>query len=122
MRRPEVFGCVLSQSGAYWWTPKGHNGPHTPAIERELRPETVKQLRFYLEAGLFEAEGIDGDALAANRKLRDYLLHAGARIHYSEFAGGHDYLCWRASLSGGLIHLLANGEGGSATSTASQQL
>jgi hypothetical protein len=37
-------------------------------------------------------------------------LHAkGNEVVYSEYSGGHDYVCWRGSLAGGLIALAPPG-------------
>ena len=30
------------------------------------------------------------------------------KVHYDEFNGGHDYLCWRGSLADGLLKLTDN--------------
>jgi hypothetical protein len=44
-------------------------------------------------------------AVAAHRHLRDVLQAKGYEVHYSEFDGGHEVLCWRGSLAEGLIAL-----------------
>ena len=43
-----------------------------------------------------------------NRHLRDVLTLKGYEVHYSEFNGGHDYICWRGSLADGLLRLVGN--------------
>jgi enterochelin esterase family protein len=129
LRRSEVFGNVLSQSGAFWWSFE-HNGgvcgPRCPDSggtgadnSKDATTEgnfMVKQflaspklpLRFYLAAGTFEIdrEGGGGDILESTRHLRDVLLARGYQVHYQQFVGGHDGLSWRGTLADGLITLL----------------
>ncbi|AOF93959.1 alpha/beta hydrolase-fold protein [Sinorhizobium sp. RAC02] len=106
MRRPDVFGNVLSMSGSFWWSPPG-----TPADQREhvagliaLGPKLP--LRFFLSAGLFEA-GAHGTAgiLDTSRHLRDVLRAKDIPVIYRDYAGGHDYLVWQGVVSDGLIAL-----------------
>jgi enterochelin esterase family protein len=33
------------------------------------------------------------------------LTAKGCDVAYSEYAGGHDYVCWRSSLAEGLLEL-----------------
>jgi len=114
-RHPETFGNVLSQSGAYWWTP-----PPDPAKPDSFAPDAdpsyVAQLfvnspklpiRFYLDAGSQEVDrdGQDGSILVTNRHLRDVLRAKGYEVFYQEFQGGHDYVSWRGTIADGLILL-----------------
>jgi enterochelin esterase family protein len=129
LRHPEVFGNVLSRSGAFWWSFE-HNGgvcgsrcPDSGGRggdgSRDVTTEgniMVKQflaspklpLRFYLAAGTFEFDrnGGGGEILEGTRHLRDVLLAKGYQVHYQQFVGGHDGLSWRGALADGLIHLL----------------
>jgi enterochelin esterase-like enzyme len=129
LRHSEVFGNVLSQSGAFWWSFE-HNGgvcgPRCPDSggtggdnSRDATTEgnfMVKQflaspklpLRFYLAAGTFEIDrdGGGGEILETTRHLRDVLLAKGYEVHYQQFVGGHDGLSWRGTLADGLIALL----------------
>lgn len=111
---PDTFGNVLSQSGAYWWTPPLRN----PA-DSDLEPDWMAKqfiasprlpLRFYMDAGSDELDltGHGGDILVPNRNLRDVLLAKGYEVHYQEFDGGHDGLSWRGTLADGLILLMGN--------------
>lgn len=107
---PQLAGNVLSQSGSYWWSPEGGAKQDDPACEKEwltrqfaLAPR--QPIRFFLEAGLHES------LLADNRHFRTVLEAKGYDIvRYAEFNGGHDYFCWRGSLSDGLIALLGTAE------------
>lgn len=105
LRASEMFGNVLSQSGSFWWD-------HDPEINME-REWLIRQfvttprlpLRFYLEVGLLE-KTTRMNMVLNNRHLRDVLEAKGYQVHYTEYNGGHDYLCWRGSLADGLIELI----------------
>lgn len=129
LRHPEVFGNVLSQSGAFWWSfehnggicgsrcpdsgGRGGDGSRDATTEGNIM---VKQflaspklpLRFYLAVGTFEYDrnGGGGEILECTRHLRDVLLAKGYQVHYQQFVGGHDGLSWRGTLADGLIALL----------------
>jgi enterochelin esterase family protein len=130
-RHAEVFGNVLSQSGAFWWSFE-HNGgvcgPRCPDsggtgpdnsrsaitegnfLVREFIASPKLPLRFYLAAGTFEIdrEGGGGGILESTRHLRDVLLAKGYQVQYQQFIGGHDGLSWRGALGDGLIALLGS--------------
>jgi len=101
MRHPEVFGGVLSQSGAFQY---GHEDP--ASLVRSFVKRARLPIRFYLEAGLMEVNETPS-LLHENRRLRDVLEAKGYKVTYSEFNGRHDAVCWRGSLSRGLIALLS---------------
>lgn len=129
LRHPEVFGNVLSQSGAFWWSfehnggvcgarcpdtaGRGGDGSRDPTTEgnfmaKEFLVSPKLPLRFYLAAGTFEADadGEGGNILETTRHLRDVLLAKGYEVRYQQFVGGHDGLGWRGVLADGLIALL----------------
>lgn len=101
MSHPEVFGNVLSQSGAYQYRP---DDPER--LIRRFATRARLPLRFYLEAGLLEVNETPS-LLHENRHLRDVLEAKGYEVIYSEFNGRHDHIDWRGSLSSGLMALLA---------------
>ena len=120
LRHPEVFGNVLSQSGAVWWSPEMDLGNQDASDEpnwlaRQFVAAPRSAARFYLEAGTFEVDisGRGSGILEANRQLRDVLLAKGYEVHYQQFVGGHDTLSWRGTLADGLMALL----GGDASTT-----
>lgn len=100
MRHPEVFGNVLSQSGAYQYRPDYPQG-----LIRQFATRAKLPLRFYLEAGLMEVNETPS-LLHENRHLRDVLEAKGYELTYSEYNGRHDQICWRGSLSQGLLALV----------------
>jgi len=109
LRYPEVFGNVLSQSGAFWYFPGWQDQEATDTspfgwLTRQFVTTPKLPIRFYLEAGLFENDCPEA-LLAQNRRLRDVLEAKGYSVIYSEFAGGHEFLSWRGSVADGLIAL-----------------
>lgn len=119
LRHPEVFGNVLSQSGAFWWMP-GFD-------ENKLAPEGVEQnwlirqfvererlpLRFHLSVGMLEGElrprKVRAGMLAINTHLRDVLEAKGYEVAYMEFPGGHDFVGWRGVLPEAIQWLFGQG-------------
>ena len=113
-RHPEVFGNVLSQSGAFgyfpgWEDPGVNDSSPAGWLIREFVTTPKLPIKFYLEAGLFENDCAD-PLLAQNRRMRDVLEAKGYSVVYSEFAGGHEFLSWRGSVADGLIALAGRGQ------------
>ena len=106
MRRPEVFGNVLSMSGSFWWSPPGTPEDRQEHVAGRIAAGGTLPLRFFLSAGLFET-GANGTAgiLETSRHLRDVLQAKGISVTYRDYAGGHDYLVWQGVLPDGLIAL-----------------
>jgi enterochelin esterase-like enzyme len=105
LRRSEVFGIVISQSGSFWWEPTGREWAEPNWIARQFLAAPKLPVRFFLESGLFELalSGRGGSALLPNRHLRDVLRAKGYEVKYREFAGGHEALNWRESFPEALI-------------------
>jgi enterochelin esterase family protein len=109
LRYPEVFGNVLSQSGAFAYFPGWEDQEENDTspfgwLIRQFVTTRKLPVRFYLEAGLFENDCPE-TLLAQNRRMRDVLEAKGYSVVYSEFAGGHEFLSWRGSVADGLIAL-----------------
>ncbi|MCL2897943.1 enterochelin esterase [Brenneria tiliae] len=104
---PQRFGCVLSQSGSFWW-PRGDLISATEAADGECRLiEQIKQglgsggkLKIFVEAGQREAL-----IHRVNQRLFEVLRHTHHSLYYRELNGGHDALCWRGGLIDGLTAL-----------------
>jgi enterochelin esterase family protein len=92
LRVPEVFGRVLSQSGAFGL----ENGGAEPFIFEHVRHRRATDLKLWMNVGRFEF------LLHANRHMRDALGEAGYNVTYREYAGGHNYTCWRDDVGRGL--------------------
>ncbi|HEY3342861.1 MAG TPA: alpha/beta hydrolase-fold protein [Anaerolineae bacterium] len=89
-RAPEVFGSVLSQSGAFGMP------NHDFVIFDLLRQSSVKPLRIWLDAGRYEG------LLECNRRMNQLLVGKGYNVTYREYSGGHNYPCWREDVWRGL--------------------
>jgi enterochelin esterase-like enzyme len=131
LAHPEVFGNVVSVSGAFWWSPE-HNGGicagvckdpggKPAAINRDAttEPNWIAKLalerpaapvRFYLAAGTFEFDwdGTGAGILPETRHLRDILRAKNYRVGYEQFVGGHDGLSWPGAMANGIESLLGN--------------
>ncbi|WP_068470993.1 alpha/beta hydrolase [Candidatus Protochlamydia phocaeensis] len=101
---PHLFGNVLSQSGAFYWTIKDTKEPW---LVQQLTANPRLPIRFYMDVGNRET-GMDKDGISMvsiNRRIRDLLQERGYSVSYAEFEGGHEYECWRQTLPKGLIAL-----------------
>jgi len=108
-RHPEIFGNVLSQSGAFMYSPPDENEPEW--LIRQIKASPLLPIQFHLDCGLMEISRAETGApsiLETNRHLRDVLLAKGNKVHYQEFNGGHEYINWRGQLADGLIALLGS--------------
>ncbi|MEU5956257.1 alpha/beta hydrolase-fold protein [Streptomyces sp. NPDC047525] len=85
--RPERFGSVLAQSAP---VPRLHVGPSLPVTVR-------------LDVGLREDAILDH-----HRDLYETLRSRGCPVTLGEYNGGHDWACWRGSLTEGLVGLLGH--------------
>jgi enterochelin esterase family protein len=110
LRRPDVFGAVLAQSGAFQErNPHDASSPEPEWLARQFASAPKSELSFYLEVGSVESrpEGNDGTSLlASNRHLRDVLIARGFAVSYTETYGDHDPVHWRRMLPDALMHLL----------------
>lgn len=97
LHRPDVFGLVVSQSGAF------QRGLASDFARAEKLP-----LRFWLDVGALETVPFAQFASLyhANVHLRDVLVAKGYDVSFRAFAGGHDYFWWRETVADGLVSLL----------------
>lgn len=112
----DVFGNVLSQSGAFRGRDPGEEEPNSTVRKYLAAPR--QPVRFYLEVGFYDnVPGadlplhelvLDETNLMGNRHLRDVLRAKGYDVTYREVGGGHDWVHWRAMLADGLITLFGN--------------
>ncbi|EAQ81600.1 alpha/beta hydrolase [Blastopirellula marina] len=110
LEHPELFGNVYSQSGSFWWAPNALNASVTkpPAewLTREYVTSPRHEVKYFLEAGSFEANDRIGSILTTTKHLRDVLEAKGYDVQFREFPGGHGFFYWRYNLPRGLIDVL----------------
>jgi enterochelin esterase family protein len=106
-RHADVFGNVLSQSGAFW-PGQTRDNPEQEWLTGQFAASEKLPIRFVLQVGIVEivATPLNGPSiLATNRHLRDVLKAKGYEVYYSEVAGGHEPITWRGGIAEGLIQL-----------------
>jgi enterochelin esterase-like enzyme len=115
LRYSNIFGNVINQSGAVWWSPEQGIYDRAPSVEgnwmaRQFADGPKLPVKFYIEAGAFEFDslGRGGDILESSRELRDVLQAKGNEVHYHQFVGGHDALTWPGTIADAIIELLGN--------------
>lgn len=106
-KRPDLFGNVLSQSGAFW---RGNEGGMNDLewLTQQFKNAPKLNLRFYLEVGALETGKTAGGPIfiEANRRFRDALQAKGYDVRYVEVAGAKYVPAhWRLELADGLIYL-----------------
>lgn len=97
---PARFGCVLSQSGSFWWPHRG--GQQDGVIIEQLKNQqlSAQGLRIVLEAGRREPL-----IFRACQALYAGLQQTQQPVFWRPVDGGHDALCWRGGLTQGLMTL-----------------
>jgi enterochelin esterase family protein len=106
-KHPEIFGNVLSQSGAFWFA--SDDDAEAEMLARDFATATIAPLKFYMEVGTLEEnngnfKGVN--IVVANRHLRDVLRAKRYAVTYHEYFGGHSDLNWRSGFGNGLLALL----------------
>ncbi|WP_193311869.1 enterochelin esterase [Rouxiella sp. S1S-2] len=107
---PQRFGCVLAQSGSFWWPRRdmlqlGETPQDACWLPKQIEQGLGQQsaLKIFMEAGRHE-----GLIHKVNNDLLDTFKNAPHRVHYRVVEGGHDALCWRGGLLDGLEALWAD--------------
>ncbi|MEG1211278.1 MAG: enterochelin esterase [Leclercia sp.] len=97
---PQRFGCVLSQSGSFWWPHRGAQQDGVLIEQLKNQQLSAQGLRIVLEAGRREPL-----IYRACQALYAELQHAQQPVFWRPVDGGHDALCWRGGLTQGLMTL-----------------
>jgi enterochelin esterase-like enzyme len=89
LRRPDVFGNVIAQSGSFWWSPPDEE---TEWLLRQVDHSLPS--RFCLDVGLQEGDWM----IPQTRRLTGALERYAGEVLYREYNGGHDLNCWLSEL------------------------
>lgn len=105
---PEIFGNVISQSGAFWRSSEGSNGAPYEWLTQQFASSPQKDVRFVMDVGALETAKVMGGAgpvfIEANQRLRDVLKAKGYTVDYTEIPdGGHAPRFWRPRLPGEIV-------------------
>ncbi|MEM7530590.1 MAG: alpha/beta hydrolase-fold protein [Chloroflexota bacterium] len=93
LERPDVFGNVISQSGAFWFGNPDNQDWFVAKVANEFQPSPEHLLSIYMDVGLYEPIN-----LHINRKMRDVLQQKKMNIEYSEVSRTHEPLSWQEGL------------------------
>jgi enterochelin esterase family protein len=109
--RPELFGNVLAQSGAFW-RPQG--GTTTPQewLTAQIASSPRKDISVVMDVGSLETHRVIGGAgpvfIEAVRRLKDALVAKGYSVRYTEVQGGvHNEASWRRQFPRELVSIVS---------------
>ena len=110
--RPDLFGNVWSQSGAFWRPSDGSNQAPWEWLTGQVAGSAKRDVRFCLDVGQRENHrtlgGSGPDFLEANRRFRDALKAQRYDVVYTEVPGGaHGERWWWERLPVGIQVLSA---------------
>ena len=108
LTHPDVFGNVLSQSGAFWRAFEGTGASEPEWLAAQFGKVAKSQTIFYMEVGGAETRVAGGVAslLDANRHLRDVLVKKGYSVAFEEVPGAqHEFGHWRSKFGDGVVSL-----------------
>lgn len=109
---PEIFGNVISQSGAFWRGSEGSNTPPWEWLTTQYANLPKKDVRFVMDVGALETGKVLGGTgpvfIEANRRLRDVLQSKGYPLVYTEVPNGaHAPQFWRPRLPIDLVAIVS---------------
>ena len=110
--RPDLFGNVWSQSGAFWRGAEASNAAPWEWLTQQVAGAPRKDVRFCLDVGELEDHatlgGTGPNFRDATRRFRDALVARGYDVTYTEVPGGnHAERWWRPRLAAGIVALTA---------------
>lgn len=101
LRLPEIFGHVLSQSGAFGLDVGSHELVVFDLIRSQ---EQALSTRIWMDVGRYEF------LHSSNETMRDLLVEKGYDVAYRAYNGGHNYTSWRNDMWRGLEWLFPPAE------------
>ncbi len=118
LRHPELFGNVLSTSGAFNWSKEAYSAelwsfeipPGDCWLPQQFASYEKLPIRFHMDVGLLEdqRDAPRTTLLRGNRHMRDVLRAKGYWLHYQEICAGHQYISFRGAFPEGLIALIGS--------------
>jgi enterochelin esterase family protein len=110
LQRPDLFGNVLAQSGAFWRGDVGSNGAPFETLTAKYARTPKQDLRFAIDVGTKETGRVVGGEgpvfIDAVRRMRDALRGRGYPVTYTEVPEGvHAPATWSARLPLGIVAL-----------------
>ena len=110
LERPDLFGNVLSQSGAFWRGAEASNDAPYEWLTGHVATMPKRDVRFYMDVGELEDHATLGGSgpnfLAANRRFRDALEAKGYDVTFAELPQGqHAPQYWMTSLPRAIVLL-----------------
>lgn len=102
LRYPNIFSNVLSLSGSYWWAPEGEKAGW---LIRQYQQSPYNPIRFWIQAGLFETQGVDGGIWRNSQEFEQVLRNKNYNATFHPWSSGHDYAAWTEALIYGIQDL-----------------
>jgi enterochelin esterase family protein len=106
---PELFGNVLSLSGAFWRGYAASNDPPYEWLAGQYAAQPRHDVRFFMDVGALETRRALGSGpvfIDATRRFRDALRSKGYKVVYTEVPGGnHSPESWVQQLPAGIVAL-----------------
>ena len=125
--RPDLFGNVWSQSGAFWRGAEASNGAPYEWLTAQVQASAKQDVRFVLDVGALEDHptlgGSGPNFLQAHRRFADALKARGYDVAVTEVPqGNHAPQWWRQRLSLGIAKIAAGWTTPDATTAYLDQL
>jgi enterochelin esterase family protein len=96
LRMPHIFGCILSQSGAFALF------GHDTVVDDLVRYGPVRPINIWMDVGRYDF------LLESNRRMSALLVEKKYDIAYREYSGGHNFPSWRDNVWRGLEALFGS--------------